>query len=158
MLTILACPFYIQGAKREHFKPSIWRNQIYYNSELFQYFWCKFFEIIFFILENVKPQLPLLVIYQICVFFFWSTIYTQQQINTCSGFMEQWTRLPCTQKRLFICPLLRVTRLVLFDEFEWVKPCKFAVVVSLGQNKKLKERQKADRVTKFCRIRWLGEE
>ena len=51
--------------------------------------------------------------------------------------------------------------LILFDGFEWVKPCKFAVVVSIGQKvktKKTKGRQKADGETKFSGVRWLGEE
>ena len=51
--------------------------------------------------------------------------------------------------------------LVLSDEFEWAKPCKFAVVVSIGQKaktKKTKEGQKADGGTKFSGVRWIGEE
>ena len=47
------------------------------------------------------------------------------------------------------------------EEFERVKPYKFAVVVSISQKvktKKTKERQKADEKTKFSGVRWLGEE
>ena len=36
-------------------------------------FFDKFFEVKFFILENVIPQMPLSVIYQTRVFSFWST-------------------------------------------------------------------------------------
>ena len=43
----------------------------------------------------------------------------------------------------------------------WVKPWKFAVIVSIDQKtktKKIKRRQRANRETKFSRVRWLGEE
>ena len=47
----------------------------------------KFFDVKFFILENVIPQMSLSVIYQARASFFWSTRYTQHKINTCYGFM-----------------------------------------------------------------------
>ena len=43
----------------------------------------KFFEVSFFILENVITQIPLSIIYQTRAAFFWSTRYTQRKINTC---------------------------------------------------------------------------
>ena len=43
----------------------------------------KFFDIKFFILENVIPQMLLSVIYQTRASFFWSTRYTQRNINIC---------------------------------------------------------------------------
>ena len=105
------------------------KGSIYYNSKLFRYIRYRFFDVKLFILENVIPQMSLSLTYQTCAFFFSSTKYTQQKINTCWGFMCQWTRLPYAQKRWFICLLLRVTWLVFFKGFERVKHCKFAIVI-----------------------------
>ena len=55
-----------------------------------------------------------------------------------------------------IFSLLKVTWLVHFAKCEWVKPCKFAVVVSIGQKTKTKNtngRQRANRETKFSHVR-----
>ena len=47
----------------------------------------KSFDVNFFILDYVIPQMPLSVIYQTRTSFFWSTRYTQRRTNPCSGFM-----------------------------------------------------------------------
>ena len=60
-------------------------------------------------------------------------------------------------KKLVICSLLRMTRVVLFEESEWAKPFKFGVVVSIGQNakmKKMKESQKVDREISSVMYDW----
>ena len=69
--------------------------------------------------------------------------------------MLELIKLSYTQKKKFICLLLTVTCLVLFEESEWVKPCKFAVVVSIGQKtktKKTKERHKVEEEQKFLAL------
>ena len=43
----------------------------------------KFFDVKFFILENVISQMPLSLIYQTRPSFFWPTRYTQWKINIC---------------------------------------------------------------------------
>ena len=80
--------------------------------------------------------MALSVIYQTRASFFSSKRYTQQKINTCYGFLQQWTRLHYTQKRWFIYLLLRVTWLVVLYGFEWAKPCKSwpDVSVNLSEN------------------------
>ena len=80
--------------------------------------------------------MALSVTYQTRASFFWSKRYAQQKINPCYGFMQQWTRLPYIQKRLFIYLLLRVTWLVVLYGSEWVKPCKSwqDVSVNLSEN------------------------
>ena len=55
----------------------------YYNSKLFRYFRYKCFDVKFFILENVIPQMPLSLIYQTRASFFRSTKETEREINTC---------------------------------------------------------------------------
>ena len=55
----------------------------YYYSKLFRYFWYKFFDVNFFILDNVIPQMPLSLIYQTRAPFFRSAKYTQRKINIC---------------------------------------------------------------------------
>ena len=145
-------------AQWDPFKPSIWRGQIITIVNPSNIL--KFFDIKLLILENVIPQMSLSPIYQTWASFFWSTKYTQREINT-NGFMQEWTRLHYAQKRWLMCLLLRVTWLVFSEGFEWVKLCKFAVVVSIGQKKKrikTKERQKAEGGRKFSGVRWLGEE
>ena len=114
--------------------------------KLFWYFWYKFFDVKFFILENAILQMPLSLIYQTHASFFWSTKYTQQIINTLGAYavVNDATLRP-----------KEMAWLVLFEGFERVKPCKFAVVASIGQKTKTK---KADGGTKFSGVRWLGEE
>ena len=48
--------------------------------------------------------------------------------------------------------------LVLFDGFEWVKLCKFAVVVTIGQKAKTKKKTKERHKAGVRWLRWLGEE
>ena len=54
------------------------------------------------------------------------------------------------------------TWLVLFEGFEWVKPWKFAMLVSISQKtkakKKAKERHKEEGEIKVSGVRWLGDE
>ena len=73
----------LPGVLKVPFKPSIWKDQIYDNSKLFRYLRYKFFDVIFLILENITQQMPLLVIYQTRKSLFWSTRYSQREINTC---------------------------------------------------------------------------
>ena len=69
--------------------------------------------------------------------------FGQRNINNGKqGFMREWTWLPYAQIRWFTCSLLRVTWLVLFEGCEWVKPCKFAVVVSIDQKTKTKKKER----------------
>ena len=66
-----------------------------------------------------------------------------------------------TLRRKEICSLRRWLYQYLLQGFEWVKPCKFVVVVSIGQKVKTKiakESQRVSRETDFSRVRWLGEE
>ena len=57
-------------------------------------------------------------------------------------------------KWLFQCSLRRVTCLVLSEGVKWVNPCRFAVVVSVGQKTKTKndKRQKADKEKKVSHV------
>ena len=130
----------------------------YYNSKLLWHFRYKFFDANFFIFENVinatvddlsNTGILLLV----------NKTYTMENKDLCGNKPGYLGYL--TQKTWFICLLLRVTWLVLFEGFEWVKPCKFAIVVSISQKtktKKTKERHKAEGETKVSGVRWLGEE
>ena len=84
--------------------------------------------------------MPLSAIYQTRASFFWSTRHTQRLPRH----TQRWTRLPYTQTRLLICSILKVNWLVSSNKSEWIKPCKFAVEVSIDQKKKTKK-QKKDR-------------
>ena len=89
-------------------------------------------------------RMPLSVIYETSASFFWSAIYTQRKIKTS---LRDLFRLPYAQKRWFMFSLFRMTWLVLLEGFEWVKPWKFAVVASIGNERKTKKRKKGRRPT-----------
>ena len=118
----------------------------------------------FFYVINVIPQMPLSVIYRTHVSFLWSTRYTQRKKihvknlwSSESGYLT-----PKKDNSIVTSSSLSVTWLAHFACFELVKPCRFEVVVSIGQKKKMKtknkKRQKGDRQKNFSRTRWLGEE
>ena len=99
-------------------------------------------------------------IYQTRASFFWSTKYKQRKINIARDLCDSEPGYLRPKRDDSYVRYLRWFGLVLFDEFEGVKPCKFVVVVSIGQkaktNKKTKERKKADGKEKFSGVRWLG--
>ena len=109
------------------------------------------------------------------VWVFWRQIFYSQESHTnlsntwvlflLAGYTTEnkhligilWTSLPYAQKRWLICSLLRKTWLVLFDWFEWVKTCRFAVVSKQAKKKTRKKQKRNQNQTQKRKFLVLGD-
>ena len=116
------------------FKPSIWKGQIITivnPSNIFKVFWHQTFNS----WECYTTNVTVADLSNMGILLLVNKIYTtgNKHRQICAG-VNQVTLYP--KEMTHMCLLLRVTWLVFSERFEWVKPCKFAVAVSIGQKTK----------------------
>ena len=111
------------------------------NSKFFRYFWYKFFDIKFFILENVIPQMSLWLTYQTCASIFWSTKYTQRKIHLLGIYVvvKQVTLRPKKMIHTFVTQLDLVS---IFCKVSASQTLRTVEVVSKGQKRKKDRKQR----------------